>query len=212
MKKSNKSIIISVLSVLVAMLMVVSLAACGSKDDKKAETKATELATQAETKIVTEAPTEAPTDAPAAETQAPAVTEAKAEADTDNGDAGVEAQSDDELVIPDVTGLWKNENNPNGCTIEVTSQDGNTLDMTITSVRGNAAQIATFSIIVTVTPEMYGNIMRGEDSFEYTDSFGNTGNCIVSVSENVITLVVTEETNAGGNWGISNATGDYIRG
>lgn len=211
MKKSNKSIFVSVLSVLVAMLMVLSLAACGSKDDKKAETKATELATQAETKIVTETPTDAPTDAPAAETQAPVVTEAQA-ADTDNGDAGVEAQSNDEIVIPDVTGLWKNENNPNGCTIEITRQDGNTLDMTITSVRGNAAQIATFSITVTVTPEMYGNIVRGEDSFEYTDSFGNTGNCIVSVSENVITLIVTEESNGGGNWGISNATGDYIRG
>ncbi len=209
MKKSNRSIFISVLSVLVAMLMVLSLAACGSKDDKNAETKATELATQAETKIVTEAPTEAPTDAP---TDAPAAEETQAQADTDDDDAGVEVQSDDELVVPDVTGLWKNENNLDGCTIEVTNQNGNTMDLAITSVRGNAAQIATFNITVTLDTQMVGPSVRGEDSFEYTDSFGNTGNCTVSVSENVITLVVTEESNAGGNWGIANATGDYIRG
>ena len=85
------------------------------------------------------------------------------------------------------------------------------MDLLISSVRGNAAQIATFKITITVTPEMVGSTVRGTDTFEYTDSFSNTGECSVTVSENVITLIVTEETHSG-SWGISNATGDYIRG
>lgn len=203
MKKSNKSIFISVLSVLIAMLMVLSLAACGSEDDKNAETKATELATQAETKVVTEVETQAATEAENA-----TATEAPADNTSDNG---AEVVSDDELVVPDVTGLWKNENNLDGCTIEVKNQRGNTMDIVISSVRGNAAQIATFKITITVTPEMVGSSLRGTDTFDYTDSFGNTGECSITVSENVITLIVTEESNSG-SWGIANATGDYIRG
>ena len=201
MKKSNRTLLISVLSILVAMLMVLSLAACGSKDDKTAETKATKVATEA----VTEAETEVVL---ATEVDNVASTEAPANNDSDNG---AEVISNDELVVPDVTGLWRNENNVKGCTIEISNQNGNTMDLLISSVRGNAAQIATFKITITVTPEMVGSTVRGTDTFEYTDSFSNTGECSVTVSENVITLIVTEETHSG-SWGISNATGDYIRG
>ena len=189
-----KRTLMTVLSAILVMTMVFALAGCNSSDDKKAETKATTAATTA-----TQAQTEKATEAA---TQAQEATTAATEADA-------QQQSNDELVIPTVTGVWVNENNPEGCSIHIGVQNGNTIDVEITSVRGEAAQVATFSKTVIMTPEDFGNEIRGYAEFDYTDSFGNTGLCKLSVAENVVTLVVEEEEK-NGTWGISNATGDYI--
>lgn len=188
-----KRTLITVLSAILVMTMVFALAGCNPSEDKTAETKATTAATQAQTEKATEAATQA-------ETQKATTTETQANAQND---------SSDELVIPTVTGIWVNENNPDGCSIHIGVQNGNTIDVEITSVRGEAAQIATFSKTVIMTPEDFGNEIRGYAEFDYTDSFGNTGLCKLSVAENVVTLVVEEEEK-NGSWGISNATGDYI--
>ncbi len=202
MKKSNRTILISVLSILIAMLMVLSLAACGSEDDKNTETKATEIATQLETESETEIVL-------ATESDNATATEAPADNTSDNG---AEVVSNDELVIPDVTGIWKNENDPKNYSVEVTSQNGNTIDFTVTAIRGNGSQIATSKISVTLETSDETGMVRGYADFEYVDSFQTGGVGSISVSENVITLVIEQEFNDGGRWSIAHATGDYIRG
>ena len=214
MKKSNKKVIAVVISSLVAVLIIIGIvfAVTANSDNKTKETTATNV-TEKATQAQTQAPTEAPTEA-VAETQAPVVIETEAPVETVQEDADNEADdiSNEELIVPDVTGIWKNENYPSNYTVEIKNQNGNTMDITITAVRGNAAQIATCDMTITVTPEMVGSTVRATDTFEFTDSFSNTGTCSITVSENVVTLIVTEGTNAGGNWGIFNATGDYLRG
>ncbi len=123
----------------------------------------------------------------------------------------VQQTSEDTLVIPTLTGVWKHETHPNNCAIEVNMQCGNTLDMTISVANDRATKIALANVTVTLD-KVYddGVVIRGEGSFEYTDSFGNKGTGTASVSENVILLVINEEYNAGCGWGISYATGDYI--
>ena len=123
----------------------------------------------------------------------------------------VQLTSDDELVMPTITGTWKHEKFPSNCSIDVNMQCENTLDMTITVANDRLTKIASSHVKVTLD-NVYddGVVIRGEGSFEYTDSFGNEGTGIVSASENVILLIINEEYNAGRGWGISRATGDYI--
>ena len=125
--------------------------------------------------------------------------------------AQVQLTSEDELIIPTITGTWKHEKFPSNCSIDVNMQCGNTLDMTITVANDRLTKIAYSHVEVTLD-NVYddGVVIRGEGSFEYTDSFGNEGTGIVSASENVILLIINEEYNAGRGWGISRATGDYI--
>ena len=44
----------------------------------------------------------------------------------------VQLTSDDELVMPTITGTWKHEKFPSNCSVDVNMQCANTLDMTIT--------------------------------------------------------------------------------
>jgi uncharacterized lipoprotein YehR (DUF1307 family) len=187
----KKSVLTSLLSAILVMVMVFALAGCNSADDKPAETKGTTTATQAQTEKATEATTQAQENT-TTETQAPE-----------------QQNSNDELVIPTVTGVWAKENNLEGCTIHIGVQSGNTIDVEITSIRGEGAQIATVKETVTVTPDYVGNEIRGYVEFDYTDSFENTGVCKLTVAENVVSLTVEEKV-LNGSWGIGNASGDYI--
>ncbi len=190
-----KKALISLLSALMTIVMVFALTACNGTDDKTTETKATETSTQAQTEQETEKATQTAT-----------------EASDNNTDSNNENTSDsnDELVVPTVTGTWKHENYPQGCSIEVTAQDGNTITFTIYAIRGQGAQIASCDKTVTLTPEYVGSEVRGYAEFDYTDSFLNSGLCKISVAENVITLVVEQEVDGGGGWSMAHATGDYI--
>lgn len=202
MKKSNKKILIPILAgvavVIIAVCVVFAVTAKNNDDNK--------TATEPNTTAVTEAQTEAQTEELTEATQA--YDEGSNEESNENNNE--QTTSDDNFVIPTVTGIWKNENNLEGCTLEVVNQNGNTIDITITSMRGEASQIATCDATITLEATEYGSETRGDATFDYTDSFGNTGTCSISVAENVILLVVTEEYNDGRGWGISNATGDYI--
>ena len=184
-----KKTIVTLISAIMVIAMVFALAGCNSSDDKTAETKAT---TATQTEKATNAPTQAQTEE---ETEAP--TEAVTEAESP-------------IVLPDVTGTWKHENYPQGCSIDVTAQDGNTLSFTIYAIRGNGAQIASCDKTVTLDVEMDGSFVRGSAHFDYTDSFLNEGTCTLSVTENVITLVVNQEVDGGAGWSMAHATGDYI--
>ncbi len=137
--------------------------------------------------------------------------EAESSAIADEETTLTQQTSAEELVIPTVTGTWKHEKFTSNCAIEVNMQCGNTLDMTICVSNDGATKIALSRVSVTLD-EVYddGAIIRGNGSFEYTDSFGNEGTGSVSVTENIILLVINEEYNAGRGWGISRATGDYL--
>ncbi len=124
--------------------------------------------------------------------------------------AGDGIDYDDTLVMPQLKNSWQKATNPQGCSITVNSQFGNELYLTITSMRGNAAQIATADVCVTLDKlHSEGGCVYGEGSFEYTDSFGNSGTGSVSINECVIILTV-DQTNTASSWGIANATGRYI--
>lgn len=162
-------------------------------DDTKPEKQTpTEVVTQATTEADTEIKNKVPADNSSENTC------------TDNQD------SENYAVIPTLRTVWYNENNPSGCKIVINSQEGNTLDFTVSSQRNDSAQIATSDITVTLDSEYDGSIVRGHADFEYVDSFGNSGTGSVSVSENVIILVINEEYNDGRGWGISHTTGKYL--
>lgn len=132
----------------------------------------------------------------------------------DNNESDIEysenEETEDEVVLPQIRSVWYAENNPNGCSICINSQQGNTLNLTVSAVRGKSSQIATSDITVTLDCEYDDSIVRGYGGFEYTDSFGNCGTGSISVSENVIILVINEEYNSGRGWGISHNTGKYL--
>ena len=197
----KKPLIIILTAIVIAAAMVI--VAISISDSKKEDgTKNTPAPTKATQKVDATAPEKATT-------VDNAIADAATEAPTEIADEYTSDSSSDALVIEDLTGLWKNESAPLGCSVEVVSQNGNTLDIIITSERGNAAQIATVKTTVTLDTYFDGTLIRGTDEFDYTDSFGNEGTCKISASKNVITVIVDEE-NRTSTWGIANATGDYI--
>jgi hypothetical protein len=95
------------------------------------------------------------------------------------------------LKLADVTGTWQHAKNPY-CTVQVLNQNGNKLDLLIESRNESATKIATAKTSVTLNLWKDGDIVRGESEFGFTDSFGNSGNGSISVSENKITVVINE--------------------
>lgn len=160
-----------------------------------------------DTKKETEQPTQAQTKAQS-ENKSQTKTETNKPANNNTVDT---QETIDEVVLPELRSTWYHNSNPTGCVIKVNNQNGNTLDLTVSLSNENATKIALADINVTLSDVYYdGNIIRGEGSFNYTDSFGNEGTGGISVSENVIILVFDEEYNAGRGFGIANATGKYL--
>lgn len=146
------------------------------------------------------------------QTQAPAQTPTNPVANnSDSNSDDTEQPPSDELVMPDITRTFVRTNDPSGSAIIVNSQNGNTLDITISISNENATKIAYTDVTVTLEDLYFdGSLVRGEGYFEYTDSFGNAGTGSVAVSKNVIILVINEEYNSGKGFGITYATGKYI--
>lgn len=157
---------------------------------------------------------EKPVSTPHTEPQTQAPTEIPTNPITDKSDNNsdeAEQTESDELVMPDITRTFVRTNDPSGSAIIVNSQNGNTLDMTISISNENATKIAYTNVTVTLDDLYFdGAVVRGEGYFEYTDSFGNAGTGSVAVSKNVIILVINEEYNSGRGFGITYATGKYI--
>lgn len=185
----------SVLAVLVAMLMVLSVTACNS-NDKTDETKATTVATQAQTEKATDVQTDAEVETSANDT----------DVNSDTSDSNAETTT----YIGDLTGIWKNVSYPDNVSITISEQNGNTIHMTITAIRGaNAQQIATFEDDVMLAVEPTDSYPQGYADVDYEDSFGNTGRLQITATEGAIVLtVLEEETN--GTWGISGAGGKFM--
>ena len=182
----------------------------------------TQAPTEKETVKETQPPTEAPTLEPTQEVvQSEDSTPTKPSQNNKPSDIKPQNQeempteapesSDDSPVLPDITRTWNHMNNPKGVSLSINSQSGNTLNMTITCIKPNDSQIVTADISVTLDDIWQdGNVVRGSGSFSYTDSFSNIGIGEISVSDNVIILSITEESNAGLGFGISYASGKYI--
>lgn len=212
-KKSNKKLILAITAiavVVIAVCVVVVMCLPSNSGDNLKDTSTIAVSTKA-----TEATTQKPE-----ETKAESKTESEAESKVESDDSDQSSsqdtektESNDEVVVPNVEGLWGNENNLDGFTIYVSNQNGNTMDIEITAIRGNEngdiSQMATVKKTITVVPDSSDSVLRGKASFDYVDSFNNEGTCSISVSENVITLIVEEKVN-NGTFGISNASGDYI--
>lgn len=96
-------------------------------------------------------------------------------------------------------GLWrKNDNN----TVSVYSQEGQIVSLYITSVRGNAAQIATADI-------PYVTLENNSGSFQYNDSFGNSGYGTIDFLSSQQLRIRFEPIPNQQSWGVNNAEGDY---
>ncbi len=183
------------------------------------ETQApTEKETIKETQTPTQAPTQNETQAEV-QSETPTLTESSqnnkpSDKKTQNQEekpTEANETSDDGPVLSDITRTWNHMNNPNGVSLSINSQSGNTLNMTITCIKPNASQVVCADISVTLDDVWQdGNVVRGSGSFSYTDSFSNTGTGEIAVSDNVIILSINEETNAGLGFGISYASGKYI--
>ncbi len=204
MKKTTKTALISLLSTLVVMAMMFAMTGCNSSNDKTAETKATTAstaATQAQTEKATTAETQA-------ETQKATTAEKQDKAqDSQN--------SDNKLAISDVRGTWVLENAPNNCSVEVVNKAGNTIDIVITASNEGATKIATAkaSLDIICNGDLIdeNGFSDGTGTFEYKDSFDNTGTGSIYVNSSVITIALTEDYNSGRGWGVApSANGKYV--
>lgn len=198
----NKKVIISLVTVAIVVIVGICVAfAVFGNNDSKNETTSTTTATKA-TQVTTQAQTEQATEAP---TQAQ--TEMATEAPAPQNEEDVEY----EPVIPNVIGVWKSQDYPDLASVQVVNQAGNTIDIIITSLSNNeASKIATAKASVTLDVSAGSSSVSGSGTFEYTDSFGNSGTGIIGVNESVIALNITEEYNSGSTWGISNTSGKYL--
>lgn len=163
----------------------------------KTETPA-QKATEAPTEKATEAPTEKPTEAKKEETKAP------------------DSFTSDDLVMTDVTGRWSHVKTNGHHGLEITHQDKNTITMTITAIRGQAAQIATAEVTVNMVVDAAGgqwsDTLGGKGTFYYEDSFLNQGRGeIIVYGPDSLTLNLYQTGDTNGGWCVAAAAGDYTR-
>ena len=124
--------------------------------------------------------------------------------DTSNEQTSVQ---DDTSVV----GLcYRNLSNPDHCFLEITNQNGNTLDFTITSSNGNNSHIATAKISVSFDNVDAVGVPCGVAEFEYTDSFGNSGTGVIDYNTARTILTINETDSANPVWSIANASGKFM--
>lgn len=110
-----------------------------------------------------------------------------------------------------VVGLcYRNISNPDHCSIEVTNQNGNTLDFKITSSNGNYSHIATADISITFDNVDELGVPYGVAEFEFVDSFGNSGTGEIDYNSVRTILTINEIDNANPVWSIANASGKFM--
>lgn len=203
----KKPVIISIIAFLVvACIVAVSVAfvSCSKSTDATPDTAPTQATTEKATTAPTEKETTAPTQAATeAETTAPQQTQTSNE-NTDT------QQNSDEDVMPTLKSLYQNTITPANRIITINSQDGNTLNLTISSSNEGATKIATADVTVKLVDVDTDGVAHGDGYFDYIDSFGNSGTGRISVSESAIYLEITEAYNSGSGWTIANASGKYI--
>lgn len=113
-------------------------------------------------------------------------------------------------VIPNLKRSWYHANDPSNCIVTVTNQDDDTFDLHIVCIKENSAEIATTDVSFTLdNVHKDSSTVRGESTFEYTDSYQNKGTGKISISAETIILVLQEEQITDASWGVSSASGCY---
>lgn len=105
--------------------------------------------------------------------------------------------------MPDYTGLWKHTEHGDVYTVNVTEQQGDVIKVTITTIRGQAYSIADCNGTLRLT--------NGKGSFEFLDSFLNTGTCHISIENDVMTVSYDLNGEYINFWGITVGAGDYTK-
>ena len=213
----KKTIITSIISILLAVCMVaVTIAVAGCSDTTKTDAKPTVAATTSK-KVKPQTETTTPQQTQTAnETTAPQQTQTTNEtADTQqtqtaNESADTQQSSEQELALPDVTGLWMHSEN-NGCSIQVLSQDKNTIDIKVESHNENYSKIDSVELFIPLTlcKEEGVSGVFGTSTVGYMDSFGNKGYATIVVFEDKIALEIEQYYDANCGWDLTAASGEY---
>ncbi len=99
---------------------------------------------------------------------------------------------------PDYVGVWEHTTHPHYVT--VSEQNGNTIKLLIVAVRGEANSIADCEGTVT--------LVNGKGSFNFTDSFTNSGKCFIEIEND--TMKLSFENSAPPQfWSVSVGAGSY---
>ncbi|MBE6677179.1 MAG: hypothetical protein E7597_00075 [Ruminococcaceae bacterium] len=106
-------------------------------------------------------------------------------------------------AVPDYTGLWKHTEYGDVYTVNVTEQQGDVIKVTITTIRGQAYSIADCNGTLRLT--------NGKGSFEFLDSFLNSGTCHISIENDIMTVSYDLNGEYINFWGITVGAGDYTK-
>ena len=97
----------------------------------------------------------------------------------------------------DYTGCWSHIESPDDYSVLVSWQSGNTIDLELSAVKDDGFQIATAEISSV-------QLTNGKGTFNFEDSFGNTGVCEISFADGSMDLKFDEVEY---QWGFSVADG-----
>ena len=121
-------------------------------------------------------------------------------------------ESGKQLILDDVRGVWHHQINQKNCKIEITEQNSNELQFTITvsNERGTQVAIAVVSATLDDIRELDG-VLYGQGDFVYKDTFHNASTGKIKVSKDSLTLSLTQGYNSNRGWSIMRAIGEYNR-
>jgi len=116
----------------------------------------------------------------------------------------VESQSESSIkalddTVPNYIGTWNHSAYSHY--VRVYEQNGNTIKLELNAIRGEALSIATCEGTVT--------LVNGKGSFDFTDSFGNSGKCNVSIIDGTMTLGFEMDSNDINFWCVNAAAGTF---
>lgn len=102
----------------------------------------------------------------------------------------------------DYTGLWTHIEYPDAYSLIIFDRQDNKISFEITAVRGNGAQIATAQVADV-------ELIDGKGTFEFTDSFDNSGNGKIAIIGDTLSLEYNTNEPYQGNWCIDAGQGSY---
>ncbi|MBO5869277.1 MAG: hypothetical protein J6Q89_00855 [Clostridia bacterium] len=111
-----------------------------------------------------------------------------------------ESSKEENIAITNYVGTWEPISSTSSHCVIIDEQTGNTLKLSIYAVRGAAVQVASCENVVIT-------LVDGKASFQYTDSFSNTGICHFSILDDILTL--SYDTNQTSDWSLHYSKGSY---
>lgn len=106
----------------------------------------------------------------------------------------------------EILGLWSHHEYSDNYSVLIFDEKQDTVTVSITSVRGNAAQIATANVENV-------RFVNGVANFRVVDSFGNKADCCIKIKNGKLTITYTnEQLKEYANWGVVlTPEGHYIK-